>query len=302
MSDEKIFAISDLHVDQTENMQWVEQLSTNNYLNDTVIIAGDVTHVLSKLIRTLEIFKSKFKDVYYCPGNHELWTLSSREDEELHIDNSIEKFHYILETCENLGVHTKPGVTSQGITIVPLNGWYDDSLHMPMPSVTSDLQLWTDYYSCKWTSEVPQHLAAKYFTTLNEKYISSFKENRNNSKIITFSHFLTSKKLMKAYIDEMSLRRQKRLDSRKGTPYVEELKSGTMTANFSLVAGTELLNEQLNLIKPQVHIFGHSHRKMELDIDDGIRYINNPLGYVRERETGVIKSLPELYEINLNGK
>ncbi|CAM2711874.1 unnamed protein product [Rotaria socialis] len=68
---------------------------------------------------------------------------------------------------------------------------------------------------------------------------SSFKENRNNSKIITFSHVLTSKKLMKAYIDEMSLRRQKWLDSRK-------------------VAGTELLNEQLKLIKPQVHIFAHS--------------------------------------------
>ncbi|CAF4316239.1 unnamed protein product [Rotaria socialis] len=78
-------------------------------------------------------------DVYYCPGNHELWTRSGREDEELHIDNSIEKFQ----------------------------------------------------------------------------------------------------KLMKAYIDEMSLRRQKWLDSRK-------------------VAGTELLNEQLKLIKPQVHIFAHS--------------------------------------------
>ncbi|CAM4975090.1 unnamed protein product [Rotaria socialis] len=51
---------------------------------------------------------------------------------------------------------------------------------------------------------------------------SSFKENRNNSKIITFSHVLTSKKLMKAYIDEMSLRRQKWLDSRKGTPRIEE--------------------------------------------------------------------------------
>ncbi|CAF2981776.1 unnamed protein product [Rotaria socialis] len=35
-----------------------------------------------------------FRDVYYCPGNHELWTRSGREDEELHIDNSIEKFQY----------------------------------------------------------------------------------------------------------------------------------------------------------------------------------------------------------------
>jgi hypothetical protein len=82
-----------------------------------------------------------------------------------------------------------------------------------------------------------------------------------------------------------------------------------------LVAGTELFNEQLKLIKPQIHIFGewslmnswciqlfwlgHSHRKMELNIGDGIKYINNPLGYVFERESGLIESPHRLYEINL---
>jgi hypothetical protein len=40
MSHEKIYAISDLHVDQDENMEWVKQLSNDKYLNDTVIIAG----------------------------------------------------------------------------------------------------------------------------------------------------------------------------------------------------------------------------------------------------------------------
>jgi hypothetical protein len=40
MSTEKIYAISDLHVDQPENMQWVEQLPNLGYLNDTIIIAG----------------------------------------------------------------------------------------------------------------------------------------------------------------------------------------------------------------------------------------------------------------------
>jgi hypothetical protein len=43
MSIEKIYAISDLHVDQVENMKWVEQLSNDKYLNDTVIIAGWLT-------------------------------------------------------------------------------------------------------------------------------------------------------------------------------------------------------------------------------------------------------------------
>ncbi|CAF4137506.1 unnamed protein product [Rotaria sp. Silwood2] len=298
MSDEKIYAISDLHADYDENMKWVECLSKNKYLNDTLclIILGDVTHVLSKLIHTLKLFKSKFKDVYYCPGNHELWTQSLREDEELQIHNSIEKFHYILKICDDIGIHIKPGVTNQGVTIVPL---YDDSLHMPAPNVKSDLQLWTDHYCCQWTNEVPQCEAAKYFVKLNEQHLSSLNKNKSNSKIITFSHFLTSKKLMQAYRNEMSRRRQKWLESQNGTPHNEEIASGTLTANFSLVAGTELLDEQLKLIKPQIHIFGHSHRKMVLDIGDGIKYINNPLGYTRERENGLIESPHELYEINL---
>lgn len=40
MSDEKIYAISDLHVDEPENMKWVQQLSDRKYLNDTIIIPG----------------------------------------------------------------------------------------------------------------------------------------------------------------------------------------------------------------------------------------------------------------------
>ncbi len=47
-------------------------------------------------------------------------------------------------------------------------------------------------------------------------------------------------------------------------------------------------------------LLGHSHRKMILDIGDGIKYINNPLGYVIERETGLIEPPHELYEINLD--
>ncbi|CAF1294282.1 unnamed protein product [Rotaria sp. Silwood1] len=299
MSDEKIYAISDLHVDYDENMKWIEHLSNDKYLNDTVIIAGDVTHILSKLVHILKLFKSKFKDVYYCPGNHELWTKSLREDEEYQIHNSIEKFHHILKVCDDIGIHTKPGVTNQGVTIVPLFGWYDNSLHMPSPNVESDLKLWMDHYWCQWTDEVPQCEAAKYFVKLNEQHLSRLDKNKSNSKIITFSHFLTSKKLMQAYRSEMSYRRQKWLESQNGTPHNEEIASGTLTANFSLVAGTELLDEQLKLIQPQMHIFGHSHRKMILDIGDGIKYINNPLGYPRERENGLIESPYELYEINL---
>jgi predicted MPP superfamily phosphohydrolase len=113
MCNENIFAISDLHVDAAENMRWVEDLSSENYVNDTLIVAGaarratstcdsrvrllsgDVTHDLSKLASTLNLLKSKFKDVYFCPGNHELWIRSKADDHPHTMRNSIEKFHYV---------------------------------------------------------------------------------------------------------------------------------------------------------------------------------------------------------------
>ena len=63
---------------------------------------------------------------------------------------------------------------------------------------------------------------------------------------------------MEAYRAEMSSRRERWRQSANGGPGKEESVMGITKANFTLVAGTELFNEQLQLIKPQIHIFGES--------------------------------------------
>jgi hypothetical protein len=40
MSKGNIYTISDIHVDQSENLKWVEELSNDQYINDTIIIPG----------------------------------------------------------------------------------------------------------------------------------------------------------------------------------------------------------------------------------------------------------------------
>ena len=67
------------------------------------------------------------------------------------------------------------------------------------------------------------------------------------------------RKLMEAYRDEMNNRRFQWRESEDRGPGREEAATGVTKANFSLVAGTELLNEQLQAIKPQIHIFGEFH-------------------------------------------
>jgi hypothetical protein len=61
---------------------------------------------------------------------------------------------------------------------------------------------------------------------------------------------------MQAYRVEMTSRREKWRQSANGGPGKEEKVLGITSVNFTLVAGTELLNEQLKSIKPQIHIFG----------------------------------------------
>lgn len=61
---------------------------------------------------------------------------------------------------------------------------------------------------------------------------------------------------MEAYRDEINNRRFQWRQSEDGGPGREEAAAGAIKANFSLVAGTELLNEQIQAIKPQIHIFG----------------------------------------------
>jgi hypothetical protein len=41
--------------------------------------------------------------------------------------------------------------------------------------------------------EVPQHKAAEYFVQLNEQYLPDLMDKNKHPKIITFSHFLTSR-------------------------------------------------------------------------------------------------------------
>ena len=43
------------------------------------------------------------------------------------------------------------------------------------------------------------------------------------------------------------------------------------------------MEEQIRILKPQLHCFGHTHIPIDVEVDD-IRYIQWPLGYHRESD------------------
>ena len=64
----KIYAISDIHVDHKDNWAFIDSWSPHSYQGDVLIVGGDVTDNMTLLRATFDSLKSKFKEVFYVPG------------------------------------------------------------------------------------------------------------------------------------------------------------------------------------------------------------------------------------------
>lgn len=234
----RVWASSDIHIDYAENRLWLQQLSDIEYRADVLILAGDVSHKFDLIRECFEAFERKFKQVFYVPGNHELWV--RHED----LDSSLAKFSQVLDLAEACGVETRPKSLGD-LSVVPLYSWYDFSFGEPSQKL---LDAWMDFRCCIWPTDIQP---CDYFLGLNQGRLSE-----SNKRLISFSHFLPR-------IDVMP----DRIPVEKRFIYP--------------VLGTARLEEQLRRLKPDVHIYGHSHVNRDIDID-GIRYINCAYAYPSE--------------------
>lgn len=169
----RILTISDLHTDFRQNLQLVEQISASSYKGDILIVAGDIADNVEIIKRTLSVLRSRFKMVFYTPGNHELWVRNESHD-------SIEKLFEILKLCDSLDVQTRPS-RAHDLWIVPLFSWYDPAFDPD--STEGDLKGWADFHFCKWPQGIPK--VYEYFFKLNLPNIKQY-----DGPVISFSHFL----------------------------------------------------------------------------------------------------------------
>ncbi|CAK9219725.1 unnamed protein product [Sphagnum troendelagicum] len=263
----KVFTVSDLHTDYAANMEWVKGLSSSLYKPDTLIVAGDVADTLDTFTVTMSILKEKFQHVFFVPGNHDLWCKSS---EDSHLD-SVSKLGVLNDVCTSIGV-TTTATKVNGVWIVPLLSWYHQSFDKekdieglnirPPEKVASDFRL------CKWppplNSLVDEDLA-RYFDELNSKeFPSVFSAEQDKCQVITFSHFLP----------RFELCPEKRM---------------LFYPNLPKVVGSNWLEARVRSIhgphgsETACHVFGHTHFCWDATLD-GIRYIQAPLAYPKERE------------------
>jgi predicted phosphodiesterase len=69
----RLYAIADLHLSYKHNREALDELKPHN--DDSLIICGDVGERLEHLQEAFEITTKLFKQVFWVPGNHELYTL-----------------------------------------------------------------------------------------------------------------------------------------------------------------------------------------------------------------------------------
>src|SRR5207253_2114848 len=77
---------------------WIADLSTSDYQDDVLVLAGDVTHARRLLAWCLSALATRFKQLLFVPGNHDLWVL--REDRD---KTSLQKFDDVCAVAASSG-------------------------------------------------------------------------------------------------------------------------------------------------------------------------------------------------------
>lgn len=262
-----MYVVSDLHTDYPENMSWLKSLSTDNDDQNVLLVAGDVAETYQNFLLTMSILRDKFDRVFFVPGNHDLWL---RRDNIDYL-GSLDKLDKLLDACQELGVETKPGIVD-GLGIIPLYSWYHESFDeerditgVRIPSLAMACK---DYHVCRWPDELKNGEAslALYFDSLNDENSGLVEDIvKKCDHIISFSHFVPRQELCP----------EKRM---------------LFYPNLPKVIGSKYLEKRIRAIHGAAegqlsacHVFGHTHFCWDAVLE-GIRYVQAPLAYPRERK------------------
>jgi len=124
----RLYAIADIHLSYKFNRDALDELTPHP--EDSLILCGDVGEKLDHLREAFRITTSLFKQVFWVPGNHELYTLPS--DEDCDVKGEV-KYLECVKVADEFGVVTPedPYVQWEGeggpCIIVPTFTLYDYS-------------------------------------------------------------------------------------------------------------------------------------------------------------------------------
>ncbi len=266
----RVWVISDIHIDYQQNFDELVAFANQGYHCDALIIAGDATDRMDRLQALFQALVPKFRHVLFVPGNHEMWIRRSQHQD------SLQKFHAIQALCESSGVKTEPVQMGhyQKVWLVPLLSWYDDKdqpdttlyYHKDYAEDRTD-DMWGDFFHASWPDDMKQNLA-QWFAEQNEAHL----QREYEDPVISFSHFLPRQELVFHKPIEEAVKLATKHD-----PLPE--------FNFTRVAGSLRIEQQIRQLGSTLHVYGHQHRN-RVRTYDGITYFSHCMGYPKERQRG----------------
>lgn len=101
----KLFATSDLHLDQRDNFLAFQSSLTSpaSTINDCLILAGDICETEEQLEQILTVLRPRYRELIWTPGNHELWVRPSQQKTN---EGAEAKYLRMVEICRSFSVRT----------------------------------------------------------------------------------------------------------------------------------------------------------------------------------------------------
>lgn len=167
----RIFTVSDIHTNYSENQKWLLGLSKYDYTKDILIFAGDISHDISLIEEAFAALSQRFLDVFFVPGNHDFWVKRNQE-------TSIERFEVLKQLADGYDIKRSHG-EYDSFVIVPLLCWYDYSFGKIEKRLLSQ---WGDFFRCDFEGMKDAEI--------NDYFLQQNELPQTNKTIVSFSHFL----------------------------------------------------------------------------------------------------------------
>jgi predicted phosphodiesterase len=202
---------------------------------------------------------------------------------------------------------------TSSVVIFPLYSWYHSGWdaepeishpdYLGVEEAMPFKRKWGDFSMCSWPDDLVSQedfcsidndntVLAEYFAAINEPFFSPIKTKAaviSTPEAFTEQHFSYSNYGAGEALNS---------NSESGSPFVQENDTIISFSHFlprqelcpekrfllepllAKVVGSRFLEKQIRRLKPHVHLFGHTHIPIDLELD-GVRYVQWPKGYAR---------------------
>ena len=312
-----MWAVSDVHVNAHENSDWVEALSRTAYQDDALIVAGDLCETVPRLESALRDLRARFGEVFFVPGNHELWCVGGAADgaANARAADSLAKLRAVEGACARAGVRTRAGVVwadddapgthaaARGVLVVPLLSWHHQSFDTE-PDIVGwrglrrAEQLMSDYVCCKFTQPLSMldDSVAEHLDALNDEPAAPFGSFEEIVALAARARRARDAGAERAGDVGDAPPPPTTADSARRAPPEAVISFSHFVPRVELnpekrylfapalakAVGSRFLGQRVQRLRPDVHVFGHTHFGWDAE-HDGVRFVQPPLGYPQER-------------------